>query len=403
MTERTLEIMVGGRIPLEIPPVAEVELLEFLGGGTFGSVWKVADIATKKIYAMKIIQNIEPGGQMAERVRLEAEVAIPSEHIIPVLGLQQWNSTTYLILFEYFPGKSLDKILLKRLLTSEKKRNIFHQILIGVGDAHRCNIIHRDLKPGNILLGDNGQVKIIDFGISKFKEYRLTRDNQVFGTLPFIAPELLIYGAKVADARADIYALGHILYQIATGQHFWDYKRWRQLEDFFHYLNQTPIPIDGIDTSDFYCDLYSNFHPVLSRMVRINANERFSSVDDVLKELGYGTYVLQLPADLHLRYPLLIVESGSNKGAKTLINISDGGSLVMGRADIAGGNDSISRRHLEFSCMGNQYFVRDLGSKNGTLLRGITLAPGAAPMLIRHTDRIKVGDVFLRFVFLHKV
>ncbi|MBW4635368.1 MAG: serine/threonine protein kinase [Iphinoe sp. HA4291-MV1] len=251
MPERTLEIMVGGRVPTEIPPVAEVKLLELLGVGGFGSVWKVADTTTNKIYVLKVIQNIEPDSRMAERVRLEAEVSIPSEYVIPVIGLRQWNPNTYLLLFEYFPGKSLDNFLAPHVLSSEQKRDIFYQILVGVGDAHRCNVIHRDLKPANILLGENGQVKLIDFGISKFKEHRLTQDNEVMGTLRYIAPELLVYGAKVADARADIYALGHILYQLATGQHFWVRRRWRQLEDFADYLNQTPQPTEGIDFSDF--------------------------------------------------------------------------------------------------------------------------------------------------------
>ncbi|MUG98483.1 protein kinase [Scytonema sp. UIC 10036] len=400
MTERTLEIMVGGRIPVEIPPVSEVKLLELLGVGGFGSVWKVTDTTTNKIYVLKVIQNIEPGSQMAERVRLEASVSIPSEYIVPAIGLRQWNPSTYLLLFEFFAGKSLNKIL--AFLTPEQKRDIFRQTLVGVGDAHCCNVIHRDLKPANILVGDNGQVKIIDFGISKFKEYKLTKGNELMGTLPYIAPELLIYGAKVADSRTDIYALGHIFYELAIGQHFWVRKRWRQLEDFVNYLNQTPPPEEGIDVRDFCCNFYSNSASVLARMVKLDPNQRFSSINEVMTELGYVPDVVPTPGDLHLRYSLLIVESGSNKGARTLINILDGGSLTIGRTDIAGGNDSISRRHLEFSRVGNQYFVRDVGSKNGTLVRGIALSPGEAPTPIQHSDRIKVGDVFLRFVFLHQ-
>lgn len=104
------------------------------------------------IYVLKVIQYIPSGSLLAERVRLEAEVSIPSQYIIPVVGLRQWNSTTFLLLFEYFPGYSLDRFLTYNTLSSSQKRHIFYQILLGVADAHRCNIIHRDLKPANILL-----------------------------------------------------------------------------------------------------------------------------------------------------------------------------------------------------------------------------------------------------------
>jgi eukaryotic-like serine/threonine-protein kinase len=398
--EQPLELILGGRITIHIPPVVEVELLELLGVGGFGSVWKVWDITTHQVYVLKVIQNIPPGSLLAERVRLEAEVSIPSEYIVPVLGLRQWNDKTYLLLFEYFAGKSLDKFLSAGLLTSAQKRNIFQEILIGVSDAHRCNVIHRDLKPANILVGDREQVKLIDFGISKFKDYRLTGDKELFGTLPYIAPEIIIYGAKIADARADIYALGHIFYQMATGEHFWNRKNWRKLEDFINFLKQVPTPVEAIELRDFCCDFFPNAAHILSRMVKIDPNQRFTSVDEILGEFGYATYVVQIPNDIHLRYPLLIVESGNNKGTRSLINIPDGGVLLMGRAEIAGANDSISRSHLEFSRRGNEYFVRDLGSKNGTLVRGIALKAGTEPTSILHSDRIKVGDVFLRFVFL---
>ena len=396
-----LEIMVGGKIPLELESITEVSLLELLGTGAFGSVWKVEDSVTKQVYVLKVIQDIEPDSHLAERVRLEAEVNIASDYIIPVIGLQQWNETTYLILFEYFSGKSLDKVLEKESLTDNQKRFIFQQTLTGVGDAHRCNIIHRDLKPGNILVSEDFNVKIIDFGISKFKEKPLTRQMDMLGTVPFIAPEVLINGAIVADARSDIYALGHIFYELITGKHFWVYKSWvRGLEDFIDYLQQVPPPTEGIELDDLCCDLYLNTKSILSRMVKINPEARFSSVDEILSSLGYIPYMPELPQDLEFRYPLLIVESGSNKGARTLINLSDGETLVMGRADIAGGNESISRRHLEFSRSGSNYFVSDIGSKNGTLVKGIAIKPHSIPILIQHCDRIKVGDIFLRFVLV---
>lgn len=402
MSERILQIMVSGRIPVGIGSVAEVELLEFLGGGGFATAWKVADVATRDLYVLKIYQGIKPGSVMVERVKLEAEVRIPSEHIVPALGLCEWDSSTFLILFEYFPGKSLDKLLEAGALTSEQKKQIYKQILIGVSDAHRHNVIHRDLKPANILLGDDGLVKLIDFGISKFKGLGLTLTGEIIGTIPYMAPELLLEGSKVADARADIYSLGHVLYELAMGQHFWARQGWSELKDWVTYLKQIPPPSEGIDLDDFHCNFYSQAHHVLPRMVKINSAERYSSIDEVLSDLGYVPYLPEPPKDLHLRHPLLIVESGSNRGARTVLGLGDGERREIGRADIAGSDTTISRRHLEFNRSSDCYFVRDLGSKNGTMVRGIILDPADPPTEVRHGDRIKVGDVFLRFAFMHE-
>lgn len=398
MSEVSLELTLGGKLTVGISSVSEVMLLELLGTGGFGSVWKVADTRTNNIYVLKVIQNIPSGSLLAERVRLEAEVSIPSQYVIPVVGLRQWNSTTFFLLFEYFPGYSLDRFLTHNTLSSSQKRYIFYQILVGVGDAHRCNIIHRDLKPANILLGDNCEVKLIDFGISKFKDFRLTLDKQIFGTIPYIAPELLFYGASIADARADIYALGHILYQLTTGEHFWVRKNLRNMDEFFRYLKQTPAPTDAIELDGFNCDFIPNATSLISRMVKVDPRQRFASIQEILHELGYAVQTEAIPQP-QLRYPKLIVESGTNKGAASVINIDDGQVLILGRAEIAGGDNSISRCHLEFSRQKNQYFVRDIGSKNGTLVRGIALTPNGTLTLIQHSDRIKVGDVFLQFVF----
>lgn len=404
MSRRILEMMVGGRVPIKIGEVAQVELLSLLGSGGSASVWKVKDSATGHLYALKVIQGIIPGSVDAERVRLESAVSVPSEHIVPVLGLCEWDSSTFLILFEYFESKPLDDLIATGGLSGEQRKSILKQTLIGTADAHRHNIIHRDLKPANILVNTDGHVKLNDFGISKFKGKGITMSGQIIGTLPYMGPELLIHGSKVADARTDIYSLGHIFYELAMGQHFWTRKGWTEFSDLIGFLTQVPSPIEAIDLSDFRSDFYSEEAPrVLPRMVKIDMEERYPSVEDVLADLGFIWSLPEPPPDLHLRYPLLIVESGSNPGARTVLSLSEREKRVLGRADVAGSDLSIGRSHLEFSRAGDRYFVRDLSSRNGTMVRGLELSGSDSPTEIRHGDRIRVGAIYLRFAFLHKV
>src|SRR5450755_1115659 len=401
MPKEPLQLMVGGRIPVGVAGVHLVTLECLLGSGGFGSMWKAVDTATGKPYALKVIPGIIPGSVQADRVRLEAEVSIPSEHIIKVIGLREWDPSTFLILFEYFHGTALDTLLREKPLSSEQKKRIFSQILKGVSDAHRHNVIHRDIKPGNVLVGEDGTTKLIDFGISKFKGVPITKSGEIIGTMAYMAPELFIRGAKVADARCDIYSLGHILYELAMRQHFWTRKGWVQLEDLISYLNMVPPPTEGIDLSDFHCDFFTDARAILGRMVKFAPEQRYQQVDDVLIDLGlHLPGVPLLPTDFHLRSPLLIIESGTNQHARTVLGLKDGEKRKLGRENLAGNDSSISRSHLELSRSGDRYFVRDMDSKNGTLLRGTMLRPGDPPVEIHHTDRIKVGEIFLRFVFM---
>ncbi|MDJ0718486.1 MAG: FHA domain-containing serine/threonine-protein kinase [Prochloraceae cyanobacterium] len=413
MTNKVLQNYEGGRfkLPLYNGKVVPLELTELLGSGAFGHVWKARDLDEFRFYALKIIQAPQFEG-LIQRFRLEAEVLIPSKYTISPQGFQEWDSQTCLILFDYFPGQTLSNYLESVELTTDKKKKIFRQILQGVADAHRCNIIHRDIKPANILVAEE-RVKIIDFGIAKFKEHKLTKPKQIMGTYPWMAPEVLIRGGAIADARVDIYALGHIFYQIETGQHFWGRQGWG-LNGFEQWVQKylSKNPTEGIDLQDFTSEIHPHGKEIISRMVKINPEERFSNVEEVLAELGSEPIekTLEQPIEIEkdredneLRTPVLIIESGSNKNAKTTINIPDGGNLILGRGELAGNDSSISRKHIEFIRRKSQYLVRDVGSKNGTLFKGSLLKSKGSFIPINHRDSIKVGDIFLRFIWSKNV
>jgi len=397
MSDRILEMMPGGRIPLGLGSVKEVELIELLGSGGAGDVWQAIDKKTGTKYVLKIIRFFSnPDEETIKRIELEAGVSIDSEHVIPAIGLKKFDSQTFFLLFPYFPGTALDKVLKDTALSDVEKKNIYDQILKSVDDIHRHNIIHRDLKPANFLLLADGKIKLIDFGIAKFAGKEITRAGWR-GTQEYIPPESLKEGSKNADARVDIYALGQILYEIVVGKHFWKKQGWYGLEDLIAFLNQDPRPTEVILLDGFECSFYNNASDVLLKMVKREPKERFSSVKEVIQALCIEDD-MSSSVDSTISTPFLIVESGTNRNAQLPIHVASGSVNQYGRADIAGNDSSISRKHIEFSRKLNKYFVRDLGSKNGTLLNGNTLSD--TPIEINSGDRIKLGDIFLRFEFI---
>lgn len=400
---RMLPLMPGGRIPLGIEDVDEVELLEMVGSGGYGMVWKVADTRTREIRALKVIQGIKEGSVTERRARLEATVRIPSKYIVQTLGICEWDPHTFLILSEYAQGKTLEDLIREASLSPAEKSAVLKQVLLGTRDAHRANLIHRDLKPANVIYRD-GQVKLIDFGVSKFKGKDLTITGDVIGTPPYMDPQLLLKGAKVADARTDIYSIGQMFYELATGQTYWTRKGWKELSDLVDFLTQVPPPTEVVDFDGFRCEFHANAERIIRRMVKLNPADRYTTVDEALTEMGWADTIgpVDLPPDLALRSPVLIVESGSNRGARTVLGMNEGEERELGRLDLAGADTSISRLHLAVRRTGDHYVVRDLGSKNGTLVAGVAVDSSGPPRHLNHGDRIKVGDIFLRFAYLHK-
>ena len=246
----------GSIIPVHIGPLAEGRVEEVLGAGGFGVVCRVTCPKTGVSYALKILREVIIGSeqvstmQLVERIQREAGINIDSDHVIRAYGLRQWDAQTFLILFEYFQGRPLREAVAPIPLNDPRRLDLLKQLLTGVADAHRHNIIHRDIKPDNVLISSDGVLKIIDFGIAKVKDQNITVSGQWLGTPLYMAPELFVEGAMAADARTDIFALGHLFYELSMGQHYW-YKAGWDLSQFLSYLAKKPQV--AVDMSGFSC------------------------------------------------------------------------------------------------------------------------------------------------------
>ncbi len=201
-------------------------LIEKIGAGGMGVVYRAHDEQLRRDVAVKILpHDLFSDAASRERFRKEALAVGRLNHpnIAMAFDFGEQNGVDYLVT-EYIPGTNLDEKIGKQPLPQKTVLDLGIQILSGLEAAHRENVVHRDLKPGNIRLNRDGQVKILDFGLAKLTEpfdenadtVNLTSSVSVSGTLPYMAPELL--RADEADARADIWAAGAVLYEMATGR-----------------------------------------------------------------------------------------------------------------------------------------------------------------------------------------
>jgi serine/threonine-protein kinase len=192
-----------------------------LGRGGMGAVYLADDQALGEPVALKVVSSalaLEPD-QASERFRREAQAArrIAHPNVIRIHDLGEAGTLLY-ISMEYFPGKTLARLLEARgALTEEDYRDFLGQICDGLAAAHAAGVVHRDLKPGNVLVGERNAVKLIDFGLATSALMKgLTATGQMLGTPSYMSPEQ-VKGLPV-DARSDIYSLGALAYHMVVGR-----------------------------------------------------------------------------------------------------------------------------------------------------------------------------------------
>ncbi|MEQ1893487.1 MAG: serine/threonine-protein kinase [Planctomycetota bacterium] len=199
------------------------ELGELLGQGGMGLVYRARQRTLERPVALKLLAReiaAEPG--FAERFTREARVlaSLAHPHIVQVYEFGQAGPWFWFAM-ELVEGASLRRLLSERALSAKQSLALVTQICEALQYAHDRGVVHRDIKPENVLVDRAGQVKILDFGLSKVSGAKpgdtLTRTDQVMGTPHYMAPEQWERPGEV-DHRADIYALGVVFYELLTGE-----------------------------------------------------------------------------------------------------------------------------------------------------------------------------------------
>jgi serine/threonine-protein kinase len=203
---------------VEGTPFGRYSLIELLGRGGMGEVWRAHDTDTDRIVAIKVLPaNFSDDEDFKRRFRREAHAAarLNTPHVVPIHTYGEIDGRLYVDM-RLIEGSDLQAVLADGPLEAARAIRIIGQVALALNAAHKVGLLHRDVKPSNILLDENDFAYLIDFGIARAAdETRLTKSGNTIGTFAYIAPERL--GTGTEDARADIYSLACVLYECLTG------------------------------------------------------------------------------------------------------------------------------------------------------------------------------------------
>jgi eukaryotic-like serine/threonine-protein kinase len=200
-------------------PGERYELLERLGGGGMGVVYRASDRHTGQVVALKFLSDSLGGDPVVKRrFHREAEAAAALNHpnIGVIHGVEEAEDGRLFIVMPYYGGGTLKSRVAGGPLPVAEAVSCAAQIARGLAHAHAAGVIHRDIKPANLVFDVDGAIKILDFGVAKIAGEKLTRTGLVLGTLAYMSPEQAAGGAL--DHRTDLWALGVVFHEMLTGR-----------------------------------------------------------------------------------------------------------------------------------------------------------------------------------------
>jgi HEAT repeat protein/tRNA A-37 threonylcarbamoyl transferase component Bud32 len=254
------------------------KFIEKIGKGAFGTVLLVEDTVVEERLILKFLNpNVSQDEEMMKRFIHELRYSrkITHKNVIRIYDFLYMRGN-YAISMEYFPSHTLSaEIVNEKPLPLERAIKYGCDIATGMAIAHQAGIVHRDLKPANILINDEGLLKIVDFGVAaaqKEGDTQLTKTGYVIGSPKYMAPEQIL-GKKV-DARADIYSLGVILYEMVTGVP--PYSRGDHMSVMYQHVQGKAKPPIEVNP-----ELPKTVSDIVVKAMAVDKLKRFQSMDEL--------------------------------------------------------------------------------------------------------------------------
>ncbi|MFA6457502.1 MAG: serine/threonine-protein kinase, partial [Bacteroidota bacterium] len=260
--------------------ISHYRILNQLGSGGMGVVYKAEDTKLKRIVALKFLPSeFTRDPDARKRFLREAQTASTLQHrnICTIHEVTESVDGQLYIVMDYYQGETLKQILERGPVQVNNALTIIEQVAEGIAEAHKHGIIHRDIKPANIIVTADGIVKILDFGLAKAQNVStITMMGRTPGTVAYMSPEQAVGG--IVDRRSDLWSLGVVLYEMLTGQRPFQGDVEQGLVYAITNLNQ-PSP------RSFNSEIPISIERIIQKALHKNPNDRTASVEGFLAQL----------------------------------------------------------------------------------------------------------------------